>query len=135
MVRGEQLGRTVVEYMGHEAYLVKLDGSGRVSKRNRRFLKRIVPYSSTLKDKERVSRDTRPERESSNSHSNTNDSGPQLSSGMLRVGPDMPSGTRLSGGEMHASTRPEAVSTHGEHGGSSSTKEVGRSRSQSISIC
>ena len=35
---------TVVEVMGHDAYLVKMDGSSRLSKRNRQFLRRLTPY-------------------------------------------------------------------------------------------
>ena len=35
---------TVVEIMGHDAYLVKMDGSNRLSKRNRQFLRRLTPY-------------------------------------------------------------------------------------------
>lgn len=38
----------VVEILGFDAYLVKLDGTGRVSKRNRRFLKPIRTYKSML---------------------------------------------------------------------------------------
>ena len=30
---------TVVEAVGHDSYMVKLDGSGRVTKRNRRYLR------------------------------------------------------------------------------------------------
>ena len=32
----------------HDAYLVKFDGSGRVSKRNRKFLRPITPYNNQL---------------------------------------------------------------------------------------
>ena len=49
---------TVVEVLDFEAYMVKLDGSGRVSKRNRRFLRPILPYSNVLSNS--VSRDTGP---------------------------------------------------------------------------
>ena len=38
----------VVEVLGHEAYNVKMDGSGRVSRRHRRFLRPIVPYSDVV---------------------------------------------------------------------------------------
>ena len=38
----------VVEVLAHDAYLVKVDGSGRVSKRNGRFLRPIVAYSSLI---------------------------------------------------------------------------------------
>ena len=34
--------------LGHDAYTVKLDGSGRISKRKRRFLRPIVPYASVI---------------------------------------------------------------------------------------
>ncbi len=39
---------TVVEVLDIEAYLVKLDGFGRVSKRNRRFICPIVPYNTVM---------------------------------------------------------------------------------------
>ena len=35
---------TVVEVLQYDSYLVKMDSSGRVSKRNRQFLKPIVPF-------------------------------------------------------------------------------------------
>ena len=38
----------IVEVMGHQAYMVKMDGSGRTSKRNRRFLRLILPYNRAL---------------------------------------------------------------------------------------
>ena len=48
---------TVVEYVGHDAYMVKVDGSGRVSKRNRRFLRPIVPFNSIpVKDNVNIAR-------------------------------------------------------------------------------
>ena len=43
----------VVEYLGNQQYTIKMDGSGRVSLRNRRFLRKIdpvVPRYSTLDD-------------------------------------------------------------------------------------
>ena len=39
---------TIVEVLPFDAYLVKLDGSGRVTKRNRKYLRTITPYSSIL---------------------------------------------------------------------------------------
>ena len=39
---------SIVEFLPYDAYMVRLDGSGRVSKRNRRFLKPIVPYSKVI---------------------------------------------------------------------------------------
>ena len=39
---------TVVEVLGHDTYHVKMDGSGRVTKRNRRFLRQILPYTRVL---------------------------------------------------------------------------------------
>ena len=33
---------TVIETLGHDSYLVKVDGSGRVTKRNRRFLRKFT---------------------------------------------------------------------------------------------
>ena len=41
----------IVEKLGFDQYLVKVDGSGRLTRRNRRFLKKII---STLADKEIV---------------------------------------------------------------------------------
>lgn len=104
---------TIVEYLGHDAYLVKLDGSGRVSKRNRRILKRIIPFTSVIKDTERVAQGSQPQRINVDDQSNTIDSGPKLSSGMLRVGPDVPVGTGLSGGSMHSGARLPAVPPSG----------------------
>jgi hypothetical protein len=40
----------IVEARDNNQYLVKLDGSGRATLRNRRFLRRIVPYTSQLSD-------------------------------------------------------------------------------------
>ena len=40
----------VVEVLGHDSYLVKVDGSGRTTQRNRRFLKPITPYASLIRD-------------------------------------------------------------------------------------
>ena len=39
---------TVVEALGFDSYNVRMDGSGRVTKRNRRFLRPIVPYNRVL---------------------------------------------------------------------------------------
>lgn len=39
---------TVVEVLGHDAYHVKMDGSGRVTKHNRRFLRQFLPYTRVL---------------------------------------------------------------------------------------
>ena len=39
---------TIVDILGHDSYLVKIDGSGRVSKRNRRFLRRFTSPSLTI---------------------------------------------------------------------------------------
>ena len=38
----------IVEVLDHQSYMVKMDGSGRVSKRNRRFLRPIKPYRYAL---------------------------------------------------------------------------------------
>ena len=42
------LSGVVVEVLNFDAYLVKMDGTGRVSKRNRRFLKPIRTYQSLI---------------------------------------------------------------------------------------
>ena len=39
---------TIVEVQAHDAYLIKFDGSGRISKRNRRFLRPIIPFNDRL---------------------------------------------------------------------------------------
>ena len=36
----------IVEVLDHASYMVKLDGSGRITKRNRKFLRPIKPYSA-----------------------------------------------------------------------------------------
>ena len=41
--------RHVVEVLPYDAYTIRVDGSGRVTKRNRKFLRPIVPYSSVLR--------------------------------------------------------------------------------------
>jgi hypothetical protein len=38
----------VVDIMGHDQYSVKVDGTGRITLRNRRFLHPIVPYKDVL---------------------------------------------------------------------------------------
>ena len=38
----------VVEKLPHDAFTVKIDGSNAVTKRNRRFLRRFIPFSSHL---------------------------------------------------------------------------------------
>merc|ERR1712112_286670 len=45
----------IVEKLEFDQYLVKVDGSGRITRRNRRFLKKII---STLADKEFVEEET-----------------------------------------------------------------------------
>lgn len=42
----------VVADMGHSQYKVRVDGSGRITLRNRSFLKRIVPYSQVRTEAE-----------------------------------------------------------------------------------
>ena len=44
----------MVEVQGYDSYLVKMDGTGRVSKRNRAFLRPIRTYSELLKGKKSV---------------------------------------------------------------------------------
>ena len=39
----------VVEVVGFDSYMVRMDGSGRISKRNRRFLRPVKPYQDMLK--------------------------------------------------------------------------------------
>ena len=38
----------IVEVLDHQSYMVKMDGSGRTSKRNRRFLHPMKPYRHAL---------------------------------------------------------------------------------------
>ena len=47
------LSGVVCESLGHDSYLVRMDGSGRVSKRNRRFLRAIRPYRDIVADLEK----------------------------------------------------------------------------------
>ena len=47
--RWDQLG-TVVEKVNQSSYLIKMDGSGRVSKRNRQYLKRISQVNDSSDD-------------------------------------------------------------------------------------
>merc|ERR1712239_41281 len=44
------LSGVVLESLGHDSYLVKMDGSGRITKRNRKFLRAIRPYKDILRD-------------------------------------------------------------------------------------
>ena len=39
---------TVVESPGHDSYIIKIDGSGRVTRRNRQFLRKFTPDSSFI---------------------------------------------------------------------------------------
>ena len=39
---------SVVEILGNDSYLIKIDGSGRLTKRNRRFLRKFTPMSPFL---------------------------------------------------------------------------------------
>ena len=58
-----ELSGTVVQFLDYDAYLIKLDGSGRISKRNRRFLRPILPYNEQLAPK--------PNQTSANNSNNT----------------------------------------------------------------
>ena len=40
----------VVEILGHDSYLIKVDGSNRLTKRNRQFLRRLSPYKCDADD-------------------------------------------------------------------------------------
>ena len=42
------LSGTVVQILDYDAYLIKMDGSGRITKRNRQFLKPILPYTKVI---------------------------------------------------------------------------------------
>ena len=46
------LSGQVIEVLPHDAYLIKIDGSGRLTKRNRQFLRPIVPYNPQLRPKD-----------------------------------------------------------------------------------
>ena len=41
------LSGVIVEDLGNDSYLVKLDGSGRITKRRRQFLKKYQPFLMT----------------------------------------------------------------------------------------
>ena len=47
------LSGTVIEVVGHDSYTVKMDGSGRVTHRNRQFLKPIRGYMELLRESDR----------------------------------------------------------------------------------
>ncbi len=47
---------TVVELLPHQKYAIKVDGSGRVTIRNRRYLKRYTPYRMDIEDHNREPR-------------------------------------------------------------------------------
>ena len=42
------LSGQVVEILPYDAYLIKMDGSGRITKRNRRYLRPIIPFNTQL---------------------------------------------------------------------------------------
>ncbi len=44
------LSGVVLESLGHDSYLVWMDGSGHITKRNRKFLRPIRPYKDILRD-------------------------------------------------------------------------------------
>ena len=72
---------TIVEVRDFDQYKVKLDGTGRLSLRNRRFLKPIVPYAGMVQG----------------SNQNVTDTGNSLSSGdQLLGGPGDEESRRLS---------------------------------------
>ena len=61
----DQSGRTpklwtksgiVLESLPHDSYLIKIDGSNKVTKRNRQFLRSFVPFQAALNDKMNVSK-------------------------------------------------------------------------------
>ena len=39
---------TIVECLPHNSYLVRIDGSGHLTRRNRQFLRKFIPYTNTL---------------------------------------------------------------------------------------
>lgn len=39
---------TIVEHFDHDSYAVKVDGTGRVTRRNRRFLRKFIPVTPTI---------------------------------------------------------------------------------------
>ena len=48
------LSGTVMEVQPFDAYLIKMDGTGRVTKRNRRFLKPIIPFHASNHHQEKL---------------------------------------------------------------------------------
>ena len=40
---------TVVEVMGYDQYKIRVDGSGMISIRNRKFQRKIIPFNSTMR--------------------------------------------------------------------------------------
>ena len=51
---------TIVEVHGHHSYTVKVDGSGRLSRRNRKYLKRFTPASHIIHSRSAASTDIPP---------------------------------------------------------------------------
>ena len=47
---------TVVEACEHDQYLVRVDGSGRITKRNRRFLRAFKPASASIVRNQNIGR-------------------------------------------------------------------------------
>ena len=45
------LSGVITEILPFDAYMIRMDGSGRATKRNRRFLKQILPYNSAIQHK------------------------------------------------------------------------------------
>ena len=52
-----ELSGVVVEVLGNDSYMVRLDGSGRISKRNRRFLRPVKMYKDILETAENSGRE------------------------------------------------------------------------------
>ena len=54
----------IVESKGHQQYVVKVDGTGRLTMRNRQFLRRFLPYGKTgtsARDENPVQMDKNPD--------------------------------------------------------------------------
>ena len=54
----------VVEYKGHDQYVVKIDGSGRLTNRNRRFLRRLEPWATPRRTRTNVQPSSQGEKKS-----------------------------------------------------------------------
>ena len=61
--KGWDRSGTVVDSPGHDSYFIKVDGSSRVTRRNRQFLRKFVPVSPTISSPRPIASSTFPHSE------------------------------------------------------------------------